>query len=103
MEHLLSQYVLRAAHRMAGMMPRRSPNGEIWTYPTTEEVLEAAGLYTVQTYIEVHRNTVLKFVAQRPIVELYLEAEQKIWTWRGARDAGGFPIGLQKKVEPGTM
>ena len=94
----LEGFHLRAARRMAGMMPRKSPNGE-WTYPKTEEVLEAAGLHTVQAYIEIRRNTILKFVAQRPIMELCLEAERKRGTgprqywWdqpmdlEGARDA----------------
>ena len=94
----LEGFHLRAARRMAGMMPRKSPNDE-WTYPKTEEVLEAAGLHTVQAYIEIRRNTILKFVAQRPIMELCLEAERKRGTgprqywWdqpmdlEGARDA----------------
>ena len=56
---------------------REGPNGKNWMYPTTEDVLETSGLYTVQKYIEVRRNTILKFVARRPIMELCLEAEWK--------------------------
>ena len=76
----LDGFHLLAARCMAGMMPRRSPNDKNGTYPATEEVLEATGLYTVQMYVEVHRTTVLKVAAQRPIVELYLEAERKCGT-----------------------
>ena len=65
----LEGFNLRAARRMTGMMPREEPDGS-WTYPSTEEVLEAAGLYTIDHYIKVRRNTILKFIIDRPIHSL---------------------------------
>ena len=40
-------------------------------------VRDGTGLYSAEQYIEVRLNTILKFVAQRPIMELCLEAERK--------------------------
>ena len=72
----LEGFHLRAARRMTGMMPREKPDGS-WTYPSSEKVLEKAGLYTVAQYIEVRRNTILKFLVDRPIHKLCLDAVRK--------------------------
>ena len=65
----LEGFHVRAARRMTGMMPEQKPSGD-WMYPASGEVLEAAGLYTIDNYVKVRRNTILRFVAQRPIYEL---------------------------------
>ena len=61
---------------MTGLQPCREPDGT-WTYQSSEKVLEAAGLHTIQHYVEVRRNTVLKFILDRPIFEFYREASRQ--------------------------
>ena len=39
-------------------------------------MLNATGLHTVDHYICVHRATVLRYVSEPPIYELYMEASQ---------------------------
>ena len=61
---------------MMGMMPHKVPGGK-WVYPDLEEVFKVVGLYTIIKYVEVRRNTILRFVEQRPIYELFREAGQQ--------------------------
>ena len=72
----LEGFHLRAARRMTGMMPCKQPDGS-WTYPSSEKVLEKAGLHTIAEYIEVRRNTILKFLINRPIHSLCEDAVRK--------------------------
>ena len=72
----LEGFHVRAARRMTGLQPRREPDGT-WTYQSSEKVLEAAGLHTIQHYVEVRRNTVLKFIIDRPIFEFCREASRQ--------------------------
>mmetsp|Transcript_16214 Transcript_16214/g.26241 ORF Transcript_16214/g.26241 Transcript_16214/m.26241 type:complete len:112 (-) Transcript_16214:185-520(-) len=65
-----------AARQMTGMMPTKDTARD-WTYPALEKVLKTTGLYTINEYIEVCRNTILKFVSQRPIYELCRGAERQ--------------------------
>ncbi len=43
---------------MTGLMPRKRQDGT-WAYLKAEKVLRKAGLYTIDKYIEVRRNTFL--------------------------------------------
>ena len=72
----LEGFHVRAARRMAGMMPTRDTSGK-WEYPASGEVLEKVSLYTIDEYVKVRRNTILRFVSQRPIYELCRGVEQK--------------------------
>ena len=71
----LEGFHVRAARRMAGMMPTRDTSGK-WEYPSSGEVLEKVGLYTIDEYVNVRRNTILRFVSKRPIYELCRGAER---------------------------
>ena len=53
-----------------------------WVYPLSEDVLEAAGLYTVRQYIEVRRQTITAFIMNWPIFDL---------CQRGVRKRGSSP------------
>ena len=46
-------------------------------YPVSEDVLETAGLYSIGKYVEVRWATILRFVEQRLIYEMYREAERQ--------------------------
>jgi len=72
----LEGFHTRAARRMTGMIPEKDTMGN-WVYPQTNEVLEKAGLFTVEHYITVRRATILKFIAERPIYELCRRAERQ--------------------------
>ena len=48
--------------------PERGPDGK-WIYPPTADVLEEAGLHTVEEYILKRRQTIADYVVDRPIFE----------------------------------
>ena len=87
---VLSAYDLRAlegfhvecARRLTGMRP--SKRGEIWVYPKSSDVLRAARLQSIRAYIAKRRQTVLRAVADRPILE----------ECRGAERRRGIPVRL---------
>lgn len=64
------------------MMPCKQPDGS-WTYPPSEKVLEKVGLHIIAHYIEMRRNTILKFLIDRPMHSLCEDAVRKRST--GAR------------------
>jgi hypothetical protein len=72
----LEGFHLQAARRITGKMPCKNPDG-MWTYPLTEDVLEAAGLYTITHYVGVRRQTIANFIVNRPIFELCRGVERK--------------------------
>ena len=49
--------------------PARNPDGT-WKYPATEDVLEEVGLYSIDHYIGVRRQTITKYILERPIFDL---------------------------------
>ena len=61
---------------MSGMMPKKG-NNNIWQYPSSADVLEKAGLHTIEHYIDVRRQTIAAFIVNRPIFELCTEGERK--------------------------
>jgi hypothetical protein len=50
----------RAAWRMAGMHPLHDSEGN-WTYPSNTRVLKKGGLYTIEHYIGVRRQTISNY------------------------------------------
>ena len=61
---------------MAGMQPNRTPDGT-WTYPNSQDVLKAVGLKTISEYIAVRRETIARFIVDRPIFALCRDGERK--------------------------
>ena len=57
--------------------PRPGPGGDTWAYPRTEDVLEECGLHTIEHYIEVRRQSVTRFIVDRPIFSLCMEEERR--------------------------
>ena len=60
---------------MTGKIPV-SAHG-IWTYPTTSEVLAAAGLRNIEHYVRIRRDRILKWVEARPIYQLCQRAVRR--------------------------
>ena len=56
------------------MMPYRE--GGEWEYPPTTAVLEEAGMYSMEHYINVRRNKLVDYVATRPIGGLLGDVER---------------------------
>jgi hypothetical protein len=61
---------------MSGKKPERNVDGS-WTYPRSEEVLEAVGMESIAHYVDVRRQTVANFIINRPIHELCTGAVRK--------------------------
>jgi len=72
----LEGFHIRAARRMAGMQPNRTPDGT-WTYPNSQDVLKAVGLKTISEYIAVRRETIARFIVDRPIFALCRDGERR--------------------------
>lgn len=68
MEKKLQSFHRRCARYITGQHIRQNPD-ETWTCPSSEIVLEQAGLWTIQQYIKRRRNTVEPYARSRPIYQ----------------------------------
>ena len=66
---------MKAARRMTGLLPKKV--GGSWKFPKTKTVLVAAGLHTIEHYVQVRRARIMRWVIDRPILKLYREAERR--------------------------
>ena len=64
MEKQLQSFHRRCALYITGQHIRQNDDGT-WTHPSSENVLEMAGLWTIQEYIKIRRNTVMKYARSR--------------------------------------
>ena len=64
MEKELQSFHRRCARYITGQHIRQNEDGT-WTYPSSKNVLEMAGLCTIQEYIKRRRNTVIKYAKSR--------------------------------------
>ena len=78
----LEGFHVEAARRLTGMRPKK--RGETWVYPKSADVLREARLKTIGEYIAKRRQTVLRAIADRPILE----------ECRGAERLRGSPVRL---------
>ncbi len=49
--------------------PRHNKQTGEWTSPSTEEVLKEVGLFSIEHYIRVRRDTVAQWIVDRPIFD----------------------------------
>jgi hypothetical protein len=81
----LEGFHIRASYRMAKKhVPRRGPLQQ-WVYPPSDKVLEECGMYIIQHYINVQRETIAKYVVGRSI---HAECQGADWR-RGLVPRGG--------------
>ena len=66
---------MKAARRITDLIPKKV--GSSWVFPKTKTVLEAAGLHTIEHYVQVRRARILRWVEDRPILKLCREAERR--------------------------
>ena len=71
----LEGFHVEAARRLTGMRPKKRE--ETWVYPKSADVLQEARLKTVAEYIAKPRQTVLRGIADRPILEECRGAERR--------------------------
>ena len=71
----LNGFHVEAARRLTGMRPTK--RGATWTYPKSVDVLRAARVKTITEYIAARRHTILRTIADRPILEECRGAERR--------------------------
>jgi hypothetical protein len=57
----LEGFHIRATWRMSGKRPERNVDGS-WTYPYSEDVLEAVGMKPIAHYVAVRRQIIVNFI-----------------------------------------
>ena len=60
---------------MTGLLPKKV--GGTWQFPKTKTVLAAAGLHTIEHYVQVRRARILRWVEDMPILKLCREVERR--------------------------
>ena len=85
--------------------------GGTWRYPKTKAVLAAAGLRTILHYVQVRRASIMRWVVDRPILELCRLAERRRGTtphtfwWEQPMDldetSAGAPAGVASEGDKG--
>ena len=65
----------KAACRITGLLPKMT--GGTWKYPKTKTVLAAAGLHTIEHYVQVRRGSIMRWVVDILILELCRSAERR--------------------------
>ena len=71
----LKGFHVKAARRMTGLLPRKV--GGSWKFPKTKTVLAAAGLHTIEHYVQVRRARIMRWVIDRAILKLCRLAERR--------------------------
>jgi len=88
----LEGFHLRAAWRMAHVHKPVSNPDRSWTYPATEDVMEETGLRLIAHYVDVRRQTIARFIVNRPIFDCIREGGRRRgtspcqWWWEQSMD-----------------
>ena len=77
MMSLLEGFHIMAAYWMARTHKPQENNDGSWTYPASKDVFEEVGLYPIEHYIRVRRNSIINFIATRPVHEFWKSAERR--------------------------
>ena len=73
----LEGFHIRSAYRMARVnKPRRNAQTGVWTYPSSDDVLEEVGLFSISHYVQVRRQTIANYIVDRPILTFCREGER---------------------------
>ena len=73
----LEGFHIRAAYRMAKKHKPRKGLNQVWVYPATEDVLKECGMHSILHYIGVRRETIFRFVVDRPKLKMCMEGERR--------------------------
>ncbi len=72
----LEGFHIHAAWRTSGKRPEWNVDGS-WTYPRSEDVLEAVGMKPIAHYVAVRQQTIANFIVNQLILELCAGAVRK--------------------------
>ena len=67
-----------------GRIQRRRGDGK-WEYTSAEAEIVEAGFETMETYIRRRHNTVVQYIATRPLLDLCKAMGRKQGAWVGMR------------------
>ena len=70
---ILDSFHHRVARKIANMVPKLLMDGS-WQYPDLREAMRRAGLQSMETYIRRRQQTLVQYIAGRPIYQLCMEA-----------------------------
>ena len=70
MERALSRFHHRVAQRLISR-EKSSRGGGSWDYPLLEAAMAEAVFEDIRTYVTRKKNTVAKYIATQPILDLY--------------------------------
>ena len=70
MERALDSFQQRVVRRLTGKKPRRQGDGS-WAYPKLAEAMGEARFEEIRTSFTRRQNMVVKYIAMRPILDLY--------------------------------
>ena len=73
----LEEFHIKAAYWVTKTHTPQEKDDESWTYPASKDVFEEVGLYPIEHYIRVRRNSIINFVATRPVYEFCKSAERR--------------------------
>ena len=76
MKRLLGEFYHRATRRLMRRQPRKDQDRG-WFYPPLEDAMAEADLQEVETYVSCRQNTVVQYIATRPIMDLCLAAKRR--------------------------
>ena len=79
MKPLIGRVLGRFHHRVSRRLMRRQywrVRYIVWVYPPPYDVMSEAGFQEVETYVSRCQNTVVQFIATRPIMNLCLAVER---------------------------
>ena len=91
----LEGFHIRAAYKMAWVHRLKKGAHGLWQYPKSADVLEECGMRSIAEYIQVHRQTIAVYVADRLILEASDKAIGNVdqcpdsgggssqWSWTG--------------------
>jgi len=95
----LEGFHIRAAYRMARVhRPKKGAHG-LWQYPKSADVLEECGMHSIAEYIQIRRQTIAVYVANRPILETCRQGNRqrgsmpRQWWWEQPMELDGIDDG----------
>ena len=80
MESALDAFQGRVARQLTGRQPSRERDGR-WFYPSLAGAMKEAGIVRIRTSILRRQNTIVQFIATRPILGLCEVAVQQPGAW----------------------
>ena len=80
MKQDLGSFHHRVARQITGRQPRRTREGG-WEYPPLTAAMEESGFKEIGVYIKRMQNTVVQYIATRPILDLCEKSVRKPGDW----------------------